>query len=132
MGSSEEISIEIRNELKTTISRERDVERKIKKQEGKSKKIRCQHQELNFRVQTLDQNRQFLFKQTTDYEQKLTNQAAKQKKILVQIDKFKTQLNEIDHVKLRQVSLNLKGATELNDGTRQKIPKLEANKNEIE
>merc|ERR1712129_104417 len=55
-----------------------------------------------------------------------------QKKILVQIDKFKTQLNEIDHVKLRQVSLNLKGATELKDGTKQKIPKLEANKNEIE
>ena len=118
--------------MQTTISREGDVERKIKNQEENRKKIRCQHQELNFRVQNLDENRQFLFKQTTDYEQKLTNQATKQKKILMKIDKLKTQLNDIDHIRLRSISLNLKGATELKDGTMQKIPKLKNNKIEIE
>ena len=129
--SSEEISIEIKNELQTTISRERDVERKIEKQEENRKKIRSQHQELNFRVQNLDENRQFLFKQTSDYEQKLETQAQKQKKLLMTIDKLKTQLNQCQNIKLRSISLNLKGATELKEGTLIKIPKLQETKKKL-
>merc|ERR1712130_750488 len=96
------------------------------------RKIRSQHQELNFRVQNLDENRQFLFKQTTDYEQKLTNQAQKQKKLLMTIDKLRTQFNDVQNIKLRSISLNLKGATELKEGTLSKIPRLEESRMELQ
>jgi len=122
--TAQEISMEISVELETTLSRERDVERKIEKQEEDLKKIRSSHQELNFRVQNLDENRQFLFKQTSDYECKLSAASMKQKKLLITMDKLKTQLHDIEHMKLRSIALNLKGATELKQGTLRKIPTL--------
>jgi len=127
----EEIAFEIKEELATTMSREKDVERKISQQEEDRKKIRSEHQELNFRVQNLDENRQFLFKQSTEYEQKLSDQALEQRKLLMTIDKLKSQLSDIENVKLRSISLNLRGATELKEGTLTKIPKLEQQRREL-
>jgi len=130
--TSEEIIDEIQSELQITISREKDVERKIETEEQHRKKIRSKHQELNFRVQNLDENRQFLFKQTADYECKLEKQAQTQKKLLMAMDTLNTQLVDLDNIKLRSAVLNLKGATELEHGTRQKLPKLQQTRQQVE
>lgn len=84
------------------------------------------------RVQNLDENRQFLFKQSTEYEQKLSDQAQEQRKLLMTIDKLKSQLSDVENVKLRSISLNLRGATELKEGTLNKIPKLEQQRRQLQ
>eukprot|EP01084_Bolivina_argentea_P223465 378091_1 len=97
-----------------------------------AKKIRSKHQELNFRVQNLDENRQFLFKQTAEYEQKLTNHAHKQRNLLMAIDKLKTQQNDIENIKLRSIALNLQGATEILEKAMQQARKLDENRQILE
>ena len=84
------------------------------------------------RVQNLDENRQFLFRQSTEYEQRLSDQAQEQRKLLMTIDKLKSQLSDVENVKLRSISLNLKGATELKEGTLTKIPKLEEQRRKLQ
>ena len=129
--SVEEVRKEIKNELKTTISREKDVERQISQTENAKKAILSQRQELNFRVQNLDENRQFLFRQCSDYECKLEKAANKQRALLENKEKLQFAFDELS-LKLRSIALNLKGANELKESTLTKIPKLEENRRQLQ
>ena len=66
--SIEEVRNDLKEELKSTNSREKDAERQISQHEKHLRETVSKRQELALRIQNLDENRQFLIQQANETE----------------------------------------------------------------
>ncbi|ETO19356.1 oxidation resistance 1-like protein [Reticulomyxa filosa] len=128
--SISEISEVIGEEIEVTVSRQEDVTRQINELNASLKQAVADRQELTFRIQTLDENRQFLFKQATELECSIQELEQKEEESKAELKKMEEK-KERDEKSIRKVEQSLKGVSELRESMKEKIPKMEDTYNQL-
>jgi len=115
--NTNEISEDISQEMKATESRQGDVLRQISDLTYTHKQILAEKQELNFRIQNVDENRQVLYKRMTEWECKTQENKQKEEELIKELKLLNQKKKEANEKQLQDTEMNLKNVRELQDAT---------------